>query len=602
MSAIAFVLLAHENASHVADLISTLTDADPGCHVVVHYDAKAPTGDYNDLRAAFDANGQVLFVEDRVRCGWGEFGLVEGSLRALALLKARQVDYSHAYLLSGSCLPVRPLGELRAFLDRHATTEFIESFTKKWIVGGLKDERFQYWFPFNFQKHQRLFEISTRLQRRLRIRRKFPKSLEPRFGSQWWCLTRGTCESILQWIEAHPRDYRFFHSTWIPDECFFQTLVAKLVSAERIFTSSLTFYRFNSNGKPLVYYDDHGGFLTSLPYFFARKISPRAQGLRQTLRALAKAAPGRLPDVPREAPEELSVTRLIPDPAFYGRPGQIFHSDQAARTWPGALRRSARGFAVLFGPSMATRAAADALRQSPGLTVLGRLFRQGEIDFGPALPGLGVLGPEDVAIRDMDPTLYLARVLERCPGFPVFELSPEDDCELARTAVLYDGAILIPVMPVSHRPHYANLFWLLGQSDTGSAAQFARSKLDGRTEPGLLSRAARLSINRAFGAKHVEFLNEQLFGAEPYPCSLFFGPGARAALPSPDLARGIVHRQGEPVRALLEALPAATEALRPFDGPATLGHLDPYWRAFFAPLLENPEPSPRAVVTKLLNA
>ena len=95
-------------------------------------------------------------------------------------------------------------------------------------------------------------------------------------GSQWWCLRRQTIEKILDFVKKRRDVLRFFSTTWIPDETFFQTLVRHLVPAHEIQTRPLTFLMFTDYGMPATFYNDHYDLLLSQDYLFARKISPEA--------------------------------------------------------------------------------------------------------------------------------------------------------------------------------------------------------------------------------------------------------------------------------------------------------------------------------------
>jgi hypothetical protein len=79
---------------------------------------------------------------------------------------------------------------------------------------------------------------------------------------------------------------RFFATTWVPDEIFFQTLVAQLVPANSIRSRPLTFLIFTDYGVPVTFHDDHHDLLLAQDYLFARKISPDAVKLRERLGAL----------------------------------------------------------------------------------------------------------------------------------------------------------------------------------------------------------------------------------------------------------------------------------------------------------------------------
>ena len=86
MANLAFVLIAHEPAEVVGTSIDMLLEADGECLVAVHYDGNSPAADFAGLKRRYAGDERVLLVKDRARCGWGQFGIVDGTVRALRLL------------------------------------------------------------------------------------------------------------------------------------------------------------------------------------------------------------------------------------------------------------------------------------------------------------------------------------------------------------------------------------------------------------------------------------------------------------------------------------------------------------------------------------
>ena len=103
-----------------------------------------------------------------------------------------------------------------------------------------------------------------------------PNGIVPNMGSQWWCLTRRTLSAILQDPDRPTYD-KFFRHVWIPDESYFQSL-ARLY-ATRIESRSLTLSKFDFQGKPHIFYDDHLQLLRRSDCFVARKIWTHADRL-----------------------------------------------------------------------------------------------------------------------------------------------------------------------------------------------------------------------------------------------------------------------------------------------------------------------------------
>ncbi|GAB5438680.1 DUF5927 domain-containing protein [Falsiruegeria mediterranea] len=251
-----------------------------GCPVVLHVDKNVSRKTYKDFVAACSDNPLILFSQ-RHRCEWGTWGIVAASQAASELMLSEFPDVRHVYLASGSCLPLRPVQELIDYLAARPRTDFIESATTAdvpWTVGGLDHERFTLRFPFSWKKHRILFDRYVALQRLLRFKRKIPSGLVPHMGSQWWCLTRQTLSAILEDPERDAYD-RYFRRVWIPDESYYQTL-SRLYSSN-IESRSLTLSKFDFQGKPHIFYDDHLQLLRRSDCFVARKIWPRADRLYQ---------------------------------------------------------------------------------------------------------------------------------------------------------------------------------------------------------------------------------------------------------------------------------------------------------------------------------
>lgn len=282
MAKIAFLLLCHKDVPSILRQVAALTST--GDFVAIHFDARAPAADHARLREGLKDNPSVVFARS-IRCGWGEWSLVQASLNALVAAEAAFPKASHFYMISGDCAPVKSAAYARAFLDR-ADRDYIESFdffASDWIKTGFKRERLVYRHWFNERTQKKRFYFMAGLQQRLKLERRIPPDIEVMIGSQWWCLRRRTIEKILAFCKDRPDVVRFFRTTWIPDETFFQTLVRHMVPDREIESRTLTFKLFSDYGMPVTFYNDQYDFLLSQPYLFARKISVEARCLSQRL-------------------------------------------------------------------------------------------------------------------------------------------------------------------------------------------------------------------------------------------------------------------------------------------------------------------------------
>ncbi len=290
MAQIAFILLCHKDPEAVIQQAGQLTAA--GDFIAIHFDARAPDEAYARIRAALAPNPNVAFAARRLRCGWGEWSLVAATLLAVEAAERAFPRATHFYMLSGDCMAIKSAAFAHRLLDG-ADVDYIESFDffeSDWIKTGIKEERLRFRHWFNERGQKRLFYASLELQRRLGLARAVPADLQVMIGSQWWCLRRRTVEAVLRMTRQRRDVVRFFRTTWIPDETFFQTLVRHLVPDREIRARTLTFLIFSDYGMPATFHNDHYDLLLGQDYLFARKISPDAHELKARLGQLWASA------------------------------------------------------------------------------------------------------------------------------------------------------------------------------------------------------------------------------------------------------------------------------------------------------------------------
>lgn len=397
------VMLCHTALHRAAQVARFWLDA--GCPVVLHLDRAVPEAQVHKLQAELGRH-PLLRYSTRYRCEWGTWPIVAATQDAAELMLRDFPDVRHVALTSGACLPLRPAAEMIAWLDARAGVDFIESVSidhVPWIKGGLSQERFTLYFPLSWKRSRWAFDRLVDLQRRLHIRREVPRPLAPHMGSQWWCLSRETLQAIL----THPRRARierYFKGTWIPDESYFQTLV-RLVSA-RIESRSLTLVKFDRNGRPNLFYDDHLHLLRRSDCFIARKIWPDASRLYDFF---LSDQPARLEPLD---PQPLKIDRyfeLAAKQRTEGRAGLYMQS-----RFPNADHlqvKTAAPYSVLTGFHEVFRDFDYWLGHRSGTRVHGHLFAPEKVQFhGGAKVYHGALS-NSAKLRDYNPRMFLSNLI-----------------------------------------------------------------------------------------------------------------------------------------------------------------------------------------------
>ncbi len=410
-----------------------------GCPVVIHADANVPRRVNRAFRKSL-ADVESVRFSGRHRCEWGTWGIVAATQEACELMLRDFPEVTHVYLASGSCMPLRPVQELRDYLAARPRTDFIESATTAdvaWTVGGLDSERFTLRFPFSWKRHRRLFDRYVELQRRLGYKRRMPNGIVPHMGSQWWCLTRQTLSAILEDPERPTYD-RYFQRVWIPDESYFQTL-SRLWSRQ-IESRSLTLSKFDFQGKPHIFYDDHLQLLRRSDCFVARKIWPHANRLYRTF--LTEEGEGRKTE-PNPGKIDRIFSRAV-ERRTRGRPGLYMQSRWLNHGWENGT--TCAPFAVFQGFAELFEDFEPWLAGQTGMRVHGHLYAPARAEFAGGQEVIAGAISDSAAIRDYNPRAFLTNLLWATRGeMQAFQYGPADNQHI-RWDLARDGNARIAVI------------------------------------------------------------------------------------------------------------------------------------------------------------
>ena len=296
------ILSSRESPESVGQLIDALGT---GARVWVHHDdAKGPGP--RPLR------GEARRIVDPAETAWGEWSLCEAILRLLREALT-DPDWRYFQLLSGSCLPIRPIEDFARHVERSDADAHVDMVALGDDDVALMSHGFRAYAPQGTLGHRVLrrlrrwymgphegsidrkglgFSLPTpgredapaarlALEGMRRIRDGTAPGLSHPFGpdrgcwvgSTWWGARREVCE----WIVAQPEDgelQRFFRRVLIPDEFYFQTLLGN--SGFAVASSNHRISRFDDSHPVRLGLDDLADLERS-DRFFARKFADDPQ-------------------------------------------------------------------------------------------------------------------------------------------------------------------------------------------------------------------------------------------------------------------------------------------------------------------------------------
>ena len=244
-----YLILAHKNPLQLGRMIERLDDG--ASKFFIHLDAKTPIEPF----AACLERAHIRFIEKRERCVWGDFSIVQATIR---LMEAASEEQGVFILMSGQDYPIQSQEYINDFLEHNKEFDFIEiePLEEKWKPKMVKDKLEHYhilhseergnsncYAPFAhcsvFQKVRTLMHL---LKGRLSVKNfkllcSLPKRVAPferqYAGSQFWAFSERTFYAVLHYIREHKATLEeYYKYTSSPDEIYFHSVLMHLVAKD----------------------------------------------------------------------------------------------------------------------------------------------------------------------------------------------------------------------------------------------------------------------------------------------------------------------------------------------------------------------------------
>ena len=257
----ALLIQAHQDISYFIKLAKI----QPNVNFYVHMDAKSDY--FPDAKTAQLAN--VFLLKDRITVRWGGFSQIEATLKLFETAFANE-DNAYFHLVSGEDVVLQPFEVIekqwqhRFDFQAMMTCEIAPQYAYRFIMDSPHADS-------DWQR-QLTGKIITKLQQGVAKIKPYHSPIY--FGSQWFSVMRADWEKIVPFIDGYSD---FFRHKLVPDEHFFQTLIAeKLTNQIRLSNDNRRQIIFDKNvnkGNSPIYLD-----LLKLErakfdgYWFARKV------------------------------------------------------------------------------------------------------------------------------------------------------------------------------------------------------------------------------------------------------------------------------------------------------------------------------------------
>ncbi|MEM7392900.1 MAG: beta-1,6-N-acetylglucosaminyltransferase [Verrucomicrobiota bacterium] len=298
----AYILLCHKWTEQLARLVARLETEHT--HFFVHVNRRTTDDEYQRMVEGLNAFSRLEFIE-RQELFWGGIGMVNASLSGLRAAVASDVSFDFVSFITAQDYPIKSNEAIEDFLQEHRGQSFITVHPIPseilWPDERHGLDRIEYWHfrkpgrdrmqprdhivfprPNSFGRPPASW-IWNALVACLPLKRTFVPGFEPYGGGCYWTFSGEAAEYIVQYIRNNPSYHRFFERVHIPDEIYYQTLLANSPLKDKLVCRTLRYIAWEkrpSGGPPAFLDSSDLPALKASGELFARKLdSSRDPGI-----------------------------------------------------------------------------------------------------------------------------------------------------------------------------------------------------------------------------------------------------------------------------------------------------------------------------------
>lgn len=255
-----YLILTHKNFNQLKRLINALEDG--ASRFIIHLDAAA---NLEELKTVLAKTENVLFVEDRIDCIWGDFSIVQATLNSLDFLVKNNLE-GYTILMSGQDYPIKSKQYINDYLKRNQSYNHISIhrnpvareepvFYKRRLTHYnffLSKRRgdavsIPYFWCQSFKEMIKTLIYISKNYKKANFFKIFTQKTYPYIdfyqGHQWFAFNYETLLKVHHAIKGKEKELcDFFNYVTVPDEYFFHTVLKNLQKqdADILIKNSLT--------------------------------------------------------------------------------------------------------------------------------------------------------------------------------------------------------------------------------------------------------------------------------------------------------------------------------------------------------------------------
>jgi hypothetical protein len=257
---IAHLILAHKNPQQLERLLNALSH--PDFDFYIHIDKKTNADPFIYLTN----KKNVYLVNNRTKIYWAGYGTIQATLNGFREIIPKGYDYIN--VISAQDFPLKSADYIYRYIQDRNGKEFItcESIEDEWREAA---PRVRNYHLINWQIPGR--HRLEKLLNKILPARKFPLDYKIVGRANWFTLTPGAAQYVLDFLDEHPEVVRYFKYCWGADEFIFATIIYNSKFRDKIMDNLVHVIWYEGKGHPEILTAKNFNELKASDKLFARK-------------------------------------------------------------------------------------------------------------------------------------------------------------------------------------------------------------------------------------------------------------------------------------------------------------------------------------------
>lgn len=281
---LAYLIFVHKDPPQLTRLLKRLYY--PTGMFYIYVDGKA---DINLFKSATNEipSDNVVWLNKRKSISWGNFSLSDAYLSSFKTILQQSPEPDFILTISGQDYPIATNETIQKWFSEHSNQTILDHSivrndephiwerVEQYYLSVKRHHAIKYPHPNPDILRRKVFNTVLNLSGLFPLPRRMPLDHQLYFGTNWFQLKPIAAQYLIDFSRLNPAYVKFFRTTYVPEEFFFQTALLNASEADRgeIYNQRLTYMQWdrpsNSYTSPISI-SELSSMLTS-EKLFARK-------------------------------------------------------------------------------------------------------------------------------------------------------------------------------------------------------------------------------------------------------------------------------------------------------------------------------------------